>query len=196
MKLCNLDGEQYLLTVPNRTQMLEFQKLQEVLGNGEMEQYRLDGYYYQQMYPHPQGTQSSIMVRNKKEKETLQVAVRVTGGTEPINLLSTMRTGYARIRPMLIPLDSNGFFDPDVQGDCPNGTLTKGGCITINDQPVRIATRKRLNDDDKILVIDTPNNEALTQTWMWWNGRLICCSCQLSAKPWFIFNNGMAGDVM
>ena len=70
MKLCNLDGEQYLLTVPNRTQMLEFQKLQEVLGNGEMEQYRLDGYYYQQMYPHPQGTQSSIMVRNKKEKET------------------------------------------------------------------------------------------------------------------------------
>lgn len=183
MKTCEIDGELYLLTIPTIEQVNNF-------PDDGPERFRKDGFFFQEILPYTADQLISISTYSKQGKSHVQGAYKETS----LECL-TERTTRCWFRPMLIPLDSNGFYLANAQGDCPNGTLTVGGTILVNDIPCKAEQRKKLLANDVFTIGDSTGQKDLTCTWMWWKNRLISCSCIMTAIPKFLQANEMMGEI-
>lgn len=184
MKTCEIDGDLYLLTIPTLEQVNRFP------DNG-LDQFRKDGFFFQEILSYDADGMITVSIYSKQGNPHIQ------GRYKKSNLESlSERTTRCWLRPMLIPLDSNGFYLPNAQGDCPNGSITTGGTILVNGGRCKANQRKKLLTTDIFTIGDSTGEEGMDCTWMWWDNRLISCRCIMTATPKFLQANEMMDDIL
>lgn len=159
MQIIQMDGDYYGVVLPYRT---HWDQVPRSLCSKR--------FFFQRKTFASASTHLEVLLATKHGEVNGLVTIREEDRLQMSHL--TEKIGY--LCPMLLPLDTNGFFDASVQGDMPNGTIVTGGSFYINEKKLPISKPRRMKEEDKFSIGDTTGDPDYDIQWVWVNGCMVC----------------------